>query len=72
MGARAYAVTGAVIVSDDCNTQVKYHPQCPKCGYVAQNTTCSGYVAMNTRNSLGGFNCFKCGTSFIAQINRGC
>ncbi len=72
MSDRAYVVTGAVIISDDGKAQVKYHPQCPKCGYVETGTTCSGYVSQGIRASLGGCSCFRCGNSWIVQINRGC
>ena len=69
---RAYVVTGAVIISDDGNARVKYHPQCPNCGTVQQGTTCSGHVGKGIRASLGSCGCFKCGKSFPVQINRDC
>ena len=72
MADRAYVVTGAVIISDDGNAQVKYHPQCPKCGTVMQETTCSGHVGQGIRANLGYCSCNRCGKSFPVQINRGC
>ncbi len=68
---RAYAVSGAVIISDDGST-VKYHPQCPKCGHVMEGTTCSGYVGSNTRANLGVTTCPRCGATISTQINRDC
>ena len=72
MADRAYVVEGAVIISDDGRAQVKYHPQCPKCGTVVQYSTCSGHVGQGIRASLGGHVCTKCGHSYTTKINRGC
>ena len=72
MADRAYVVTGAVIISDDLNRQVKYHPQCPECGTVMEGTTCTGAVGQGVRASLGNFCCDKCHKSFPVKINRGC
>lgn len=69
--ARAYAVKGAVIISDD-GTIVKYHPQCPKCGHVMEGTTCSGHVGSGVRANLGGACCPRCGAYIDVQINRDC
>ena len=69
---RAYVVTGAVIISDDGNAQVEYHPQCPNCGTVQQGTTCRGHVGKGSRSSLGYCSCYKCGISYPVQINRDC
>lgn len=71
MADRAYVVMGAVIISDDGNAQVKYHPKCPNCGTV-QSTTCSGYVGQGISAGLGSCTCYKCGKSFPVRINRGC
>lgn len=68
---RAYAVKGAVIISDD-GTHVKYHPHCDKCGYTVENTTCSGHVGNGIRASLGMCTCPKCGAGIEVQINRDC
>lgn len=70
---RAYVVRGAVIVSDDGQGQVRFHPQCPKCGYVVEYSTGSAWVGEGIRASVGVFgNCPECGTSIDVHINRGC
>lgn len=68
---RAYAVKGAVIISDD-GTHVKYHPHCDKCGYTLERTTGNGHVGECESAYLSTFYCPKCGTINEIKINRGC
>ena len=68
---RAYVVSGAVIIADDLKECVKYHPQCPYCGTVMRETTCTGWIRHGYGN-LGGCTCRNCHKGFSVQINRGC
>lgn len=72
MADRAYVISGAVIVSDDLVGQVRYHPQCPSCGYVNIGSTGSAYVGPGNNALLSGCSCVKCGQYIQIQIARGC
>lgn len=68
----AYVVTGAVIISDDGQAQVKYHSKCPYCGKVNEGTTYGAHISAGIHANLASVFCYSCKKSFTVQINRDC
>lgn len=60
----------AMIVSDD-GAQVRFHPVCPKCGYVVRNVTGSGHCRHGSAH-VGSYSCYKCDCMcFSVVLHRG-